>query len=51
MDVQLVRILEELSAGRHEAMADLRGDLATLTQAVRHLHRQPPPALGPEDGY
>ena len=51
MDVQLVRILEELSAGRHEAMADLRGDLATLTQAVRHLNRQPPPALGPEDGY
>lgn len=45
MDVQLVRILEELSAGRQESLADLRGDLASLTQAVRQLNRQPPPAI------
>ncbi|WP_370206577.1 biopolymer transporter ExbB [Pararhodobacter marinus] len=40
MDIQLVRILEELSAGRQEALADLRSDLAMLTQAVRMLGRQ-----------
>jgi len=47
MDLQLLRILEELSAGRQEAMADLRGDLASLTQAVRQLNRQPPPVIIP----
>lgn len=46
MDVQLVRILEELSAGRQESMADLRSDIAMLTQAVRQLNRQPPPPVG-----
>ena len=45
MDVQLLRILEELSAGRQESMADLRADLAMLTQAVRQLNRQPPPVV------
>jgi hypothetical protein len=45
MDVQLLRILEELSAGRQETMADLRSDLAALTQAVRQLGRQPPTVL------
>lgn len=39
IDVQLLRILEELSAGRQEAVADLRGDLAGLTQAIRALTR------------
>lgn len=47
MDVQLLRILEELSAGRQESMADLRADLAMLTQAVRQLNRQPPPVVTP----
>ena len=51
MDVQLVRILEELSAGRQEAMADLRSDISMLTQAVRMLNRQPPPGVGREDDY
>ncbi len=51
MDVQLVRILEELSAGRQESMADLRSDIAVLTQAVRLLNRQPPPSVGREDDY
>ena len=52
MDVQLLRILEELSAGRQETMADLRSDLAALTQAVRQLGRQPPTVLAPrrDDG-
>ena len=47
MDVQLVRILEELSAGRQETLADLRSDLAILTQAVRQLNRSAPA----DEGY
>ncbi|MGR3492434.1 MAG: biopolymer transporter ExbB [Shimia sp.] len=35
IDVQLLRILEEISAGRQESVADLRGDLAGLTQALQ----------------
>lgn len=41
MDLQLLRILEELSAGRVESVADLRSDIAGLTQAVRQLNRHP----------
>ena len=37
MDVQLLRILEEMSAGRQETLADLRGDLARLTRAIQAL--------------
>lgn len=46
IDVQLLRILEELSAGRQESLADLRADLAALTHSVRALARgtQPPRA-------
>ena len=39
IDVQLLRILEEISAGRQETLADLRGDLSALTQSVRQLLR------------
>lgn len=35
IDVQLLRILEEMSAGRQESIGDLRGDLATLASAIR----------------
>ncbi|UWQ13735.1 biopolymer transporter ExbB [Aliiroseovarius sp. M344] len=35
IDVQLLRILEEMQAGRQESLADLRSDLATLTYAIR----------------
>ncbi|WP_114285173.1 biopolymer transporter ExbB [Candidatus Halocynthiibacter alkanivorans] len=35
IDVQLLRILEELSAGRQETVADLRSDLSALAQAMR----------------
>ena len=35
IDVQLLRILEELAAGRQETVADLRMDLASLTKAVK----------------
>lgn len=43
IDVQLLRILEEMSAGRQESLADLRADLAALTKAIRQLGREPPP--------
>lgn len=39
IDGQLLRIAEELSAGRLETTADLRSDLSTLTLAVRQLSR------------
>ena len=39
MDNQLLRISEELSAGRLETTTDLRSDLANLTLAVRQLAR------------
>jgi hypothetical protein len=45
IDVQLLRLLEEVSAGRQESIADLRHDLSTLTGAIRQLSRgggQPP---------
>jgi len=35
IDVQLLRILEELSAGRQETMAELRTDITALTRAIR----------------
>ncbi len=41
IDVQLLRILEEISAGRQESIADLRGDLAALTGAIRQISRAP----------
>jgi hypothetical protein len=41
IDVQLLRILEEMSAGRQESLADLRGDLSALTAAIRQLSRGP----------
>jgi hypothetical protein len=42
IDVQLLRILEEIAAGRQESMADLRGDISALTQAIRSLARNSP---------
>lgn len=39
IDVQLLRILEEMSAGRQESIADLKADLLALTNAVRQLGR------------
>ena len=35
IDVQMLRILEEISAGRQESLAELRSDLSALTQAIR----------------
>ena len=41
IDVQLLRILEEMSAGRQESLADLRGDISALTASIRALSRSP----------
>lgn len=35
IDVQLLRLLEEMSAGRQEITTDLRSDLSALTKAIR----------------
>ncbi len=35
IDVQLLRILEEMSAGRQESVGDLRGEIAKLTNAIK----------------
>ena len=37
MDQQLLRILEEMSAGRQEAMAELHNDIAALHRAIQQL--------------
>lgn len=42
MDIRLLSILEEISAGRQETMADLRSELAVLTKAIKMLSRKPP---------
>ncbi|MGY6410204.1 MAG: biopolymer transporter ExbB [Alkalilacustris sp.] len=47
IDVHLLRILEEMAAGREETLTDLRSDLAHLTTAVRQMAR---PGLGPALG-
>ena len=39
IDVQLLRILEEMSAGRQESVAEMKADLVALTNAVRQLAR------------
>ena len=41
IDVQLLRILEEISAGRQESLGDLRGDLAVLIQVIRDATEVP----------
>jgi hypothetical protein len=39
IDVQLLRILEEMSAGRQETLTDLKTDIGQLTTAIRQLGR------------
>lgn len=47
IDVQLLRILEEMAAGRQESLTDLRSDLAALTKAIRQLGRGETPVVVP----
>ena len=39
IDVQLLRILEEMAAGRQETLTDLKSDIGQLTSAIRQLGR------------
>jgi len=41
IDVQLLRILEEMSSGRQESLADLRTDLSALTKSIKSMAREP----------
>lgn len=53
IDVHLLRILEEMAAGREETLTDLRSDIAHLTAAVRQAGRPgmaPAPGLAPPPG-
>ncbi len=43
IDVQLLRILEEMAAGRHEAVGELKAELLSLTRAVRQGRGRPEP--------
>src|SRR6056297_1499331 len=47
IDVQMLRILEEISAGRQETMTELRTDLAALTRLMGQMQdRAPQPMRG-----
>ena len=37
MDVQMLRILEEISTGRQESISEIRGDLANLSKSIHSL--------------
>lgn len=42
MDIRLLSILEEISAGRQDTMSELRAELAVVTKAIKMLSRKPP---------
>ena len=39
IDTQVLRILEDMAAGRQDLVAEIRGDVAGLTEALRGLAR------------
>ena len=41
IDVQMLRILEEISAGRQETMAELRTDIAALSRVLAQRPGRP----------
>lgn len=49
IDVQMLRILEEISAGRQETMAELRMDINKLAEALRPRRPRPLGRSRPED--
>ena len=50
IDVQMLRILEEISAGRQETMAELRADIHTLANALKTQRPRPLGKTLPGDG-
>ena len=50
IDVQMLRILEEISAGRQESMAELRREMSNLARAVAGTRRAEPRRGGGQTG-
>ena len=50
IDVQMLRILEEISAGRQETMTELRADLAALTRLMGQARGAAPRPVAPRGG-
>lgn len=50
IDVQLLKIFEELATGRQAAVEDLRGDMGELSRAIRQLTRLARTNNRPDDG-
>lgn len=44
IDVQLLKILEEMSSGRQDSLAHIRNELGAVTKAVRQLTREARPS-------
>jgi hypothetical protein len=43
IDVQMLRILEEISMGRQESISEIRSDLANLSKSIYNLAQNSPP--------
>lgn len=50
IDVQMLRILEEISAGRQESLAELRADINRLVEAIKPRAPRPLGKTTPGDG-
>ena len=50
IDVQLLKVFEELQQGRQAATDDLRGDIGSLTRTLRQLNRSVQAATGETPG-
>jgi hypothetical protein len=50
IDVQMLRLLEEMSAGRQESMAELRADFDRLVEALKPRRPRPLGKTPPGDG-
>lgn len=46
IDVQLLKVFEEVQQGRQSAIDDLRGDIGSLTRTLRQLNRQVQASMG-----
>lgn len=49
IDVQLLKVFEEVQQGRQAAVDDLRGDIGSLTRTLRQLNRQVRVSMGQDD--
>jgi succinate dehydrogenase/fumarate reductase flavoprotein subunit len=49
IDVQMLRILEEISAGRQETMAEIRTDLSALSKVIGQMQARTARPAPPRD--